>query len=265
MKTGTFWYGARWLEWNDHYRDTSAAPSPDPRFLRDSARLGAFAPDLKLLLMRPLRNFIKGTGANGPMATRLAGSSDLYQLSSVQKKYQEMGQRLQPHSHRDSPLFSVNFVTAHDGFSLRDLFPAKAGHRAPALSPRLSDRFPLRNVGASDSRARAQHNEMNGENNADGNDQNFSWNCGYEGPVTREALLHVHASQAVGVLTLRERQIKNLLLALAVSRGVPMLLMGDEYGHTKSGNNNTWNQAHTPALPSPPKLRTNEHVRPPRD
>ena len=102
----------------------------------------------------------------------------------------------------DAPLCSVNFVTAHDGFSLADLVT-------------YNDK----------------HNLDNGEDNRDGFDHNDSWNCGIEG----------HSSNKKIVL-LRERQIRNFHLALMVSQGIPMLLMGDEYAHSSHGNNNTWCQ-----------------------
>jgi len=131
-----------------------------------------------------VRRFIKGTPDHkNQFATVLSGSNDLY------------GQGR-------SPLCSVNFITAHDGFSLADL------------------------VCYND-----KHNEENGEENRDGFDHNDSWNCGYEG----------HSSNKK-VVALRERQIRNFHLALMVSQGVPMLFMGDEYGHTRHGNNNTWCQ-----------------------
>lgn len=101
-----------------------------------------------------------------------------------------------------SPKCSVNFVTCHDGFTLMDLVSYHEKHNLP-----------------------------NGEENRDGTDCNESWNCGEEGP-----------SENGTVLALREQQRRNFMLALMVSQGTPMLLMGDEYGHTKQGNNNTWCQ-----------------------
>lgn len=95
---------------------------------------------------------------------------------------------------------SVNFVTSHDGFSLYDLVTYQN-----------------------------KHNFANGEQNRDGMNNNENWNCGYEGPTDDP---HVNA--------LREKQIRNFFLALLTSQGVPMILMGDEYGHTRLGNNNTW-------------------------
>jgi glycogen operon protein len=100
------------------------------------------------------------------------------------------------------PQHSVNFVTCHDGFTLNDLVSY--------------DR---------------KHNEANGENNRDGSDENFSWNCGVEGP-TGDAV----------VQRLRQRQARNLLATLLLSQGVPMLLAGDEFLRTQRGNNNAWCQ-----------------------
>ncbi|MEB3160170.1 MAG: glycogen debranching protein GlgX [Synechocystis sp.] len=99
-----------------------------------------------------------------------------------------------------APATSINFITCHDGFTLMDL------------------------VSYND-----KHNEANGENNNDGGNDNDSWNCGWEGPTDDP---HIQA--------LRYRQIKNALTLLMVSQGVPMLLMGDEVGRTKYGNNNTY-------------------------
>ncbi|MHB8671296.1 MAG: glycogen debranching protein GlgX, partial [Acidimicrobiales bacterium] len=118
------------------------------------------------------------------LAYRLTGSSDLYQ---------DDGRR---------PTASINFVTAHDGFTLADLVSYEQ-----------------------------KHNEANGEGNADGTDDNRSWNCGGEGPT-----------QDNDVLALRRRQQRNLLTTLLVSQGVPMLLGGDELGRTQGGNNNAYCQ-----------------------
>jgi glycogen operon protein len=96
------------------------------------------------------------------------------------------------------PVASVNFVTCHDGFSLADLVSYNE-----------------------------KHNEANGEDNRDGNDANESWNCGVEGPTDDPA-----------VLALRGRQMRNALVAVLVSQGVPMLLSGDEVGRSQGGNNN---------------------------
>lgn len=125
---------------------------------------------------------MKGTDGNaGPFAGALSGSQDLYHYEG-------------------KPYFSINFITAHDGFSLRDL--VSYNHK---------------------------HNLANGENNQDGANDNESWNCGHEGPTTNAK-----------ILKFRQRQMKNFVVALMVSVGTPMMLMGDEYGHTHGGNNNTW-------------------------
>lgn len=132
-----------------------------------------------------IRRFLKGEHhLKGEFATRLCGSEDLYSHDG----------RL--------PRNSLNFITSHDGFTLRDLVTYQ--HK---------------------------YNEANGEENRDGSNQNDSWNCGFEGATADPA-----------ILVLRERQMRNFHLALMISQGVPMLLMGDEYGHTKYGNNNTWCQ-----------------------
>jgi glycogen operon protein len=132
-----------------------------------------------------VRDFWRGEPATlGEFASRLTGSSDLYAHS---------GRR---------PMASVNFVTAHDGFTLQDL------------------------VSYND-----KHNDANGENSQDGTDDNRSWNCGAEGP-----------SDDVEILALREQQKRNFLTTLLVSQGVPMLLYGDEFGRTQGGNNNAYCQ-----------------------
>jgi isoamylase/glycogen operon protein len=131
-----------------------------------------------------VRRFIKGEASHsGNFATRIAGSQDLYGRGR-------------------HPFHSINFITAHDGFSLADL--VSYNHK---------------------------HNIANGENNQDGANDNESWNCGVEGE-TKDS----------HVLELRRKQLKNFHLALIASQGVPMINMGDEYGHTKRGNNNTWCQ-----------------------
>lgn len=131
-----------------------------------------------------VRRFIKGTDAKaGVFASALCGSEMIYRSSKT-------------------PLSSINFITAHDGFTLSDLVTYQN-----------------------------KHNYDNGEGNRDGNSQNDSWNCGSEGPTDD---LKVNA--------LRERQMRNFLLALFVSQGIPMLLMGDESGHTRNGNNNPYVQ-----------------------
>lgn len=99
-----------------------------------------------------------------------------------------------------SPLSSINFVVSHDGFTLHDLVSYNQ-----------------------------KHNLANGENNRDGENNNESWNCGQEGLVNDPKIKE-----------LRARQMRNFQLALMLSQGIPMILMGDEYGHTKKGNNNTW-------------------------
>ncbi len=143
-----------WTEWNGKYRDC-------------------------------VRRFWKGDGGTvGELASRLAGSSDLYAHN---------GRR---------PSASLNFVTAHDGFTLRDLVSYDQ-----------------------------KHNESNGEENRDGTNDNQSWNCGVEGPTDDP-----------GVNALRARQQRNLLVTLFLSQGVPMLLAGDEFGQTQHGNNNAYCQ-----------------------
>jgi glycogen operon protein len=132
-----------------------------------------------------VRDFWRGEPATlGEFASRLTGSADLYEHS---------GRR---------PVASINFVTAHDGFTLRDL------------------------VSYND-----KHNEANGEDNRDGADDNRSWNGGVEGPTDDPE-----------VLTLRARQQRNFIATLMLSQGVPMLLHGDELGRTQSGNNNGYAQ-----------------------
>jgi isoamylase len=132
-----------------------------------------------------VRDFWRGEpGTVGELASRLTGSSDLYQADARR------------------PVASINFITAHDGFTLRDL------------------------VSYND-----KHNEANGENNQDGTDDNRSWNHGSEGPTEDPEI------EAV-----RLRQQRNLLLTLLLSQGVPMLLGGDEFGRTQGGNNNAWCQ-----------------------
>ncbi len=143
-----------WSEWNGRYRDT-------------------------------VRRFWRGDGGLiGDMASRLTGSSDLFEWG---------GRR---------PWASVNFITAHDGFTLRDL--VSYDHK---------------------------HNEANAEGNLDGTNENYSWNCGVEGETDDPA-----------VLRLRRQQTRNLLTTLLFSQGVPMLLSGDEIGQTQRGNNNAYCQ-----------------------
>src|ERR1700719_2178581 len=132
-----------------------------------------------------VRRFWKGDeGRIGEMAYRLTGSPDLYQHS---------GRR---------PYASINFVTAHDGFTLNDLVSYNE-----------------------------KHNEANGEGNRDGDNHNNSWNCGAEGPTDDPQINE-----------LRARQRRNFLTTLFLSQGVPMLLAGDEWARTQNGNNNTYCQ-----------------------
>ncbi|MEO6088859.1 MAG: glycogen debranching protein GlgX, partial [Umezawaea sp.] len=132
-----------------------------------------------------VRDFWRGEPATlGEFASRITGSSDLYK---------DDGRR---------PYASINFVTAHDGFTLNDL------------------------VSYND-----KHNEANGEDGRDGADDNRSWNCGVEGPTDEPE-----------VLELRARQRRNLLATTLLSQGVPMLLHGDEFGRTQQGNNNVYCQ-----------------------
>jgi glycogen debranching enzyme GlgX len=143
-----------WAEWNDKYRDT----------IRDFWRLRS--------------------GGIAEVASRLAGSSDLYADDGR------------------SPYTSVNFVTAHDGFTLRDLVSYNE-----------------------------KHNLANGEDNRDGTDDNRSWNCGVEGET-----------EDPGIIALRRRQAANLMVTLCLSNGVPMITAGDERGRTQRGNNNAYTQ-----------------------
>ena len=143
-----------WSEWNGKYRDC-------------------------------VRRFWKGNGGTvGELATRLAGSSDLFA---------DDGRH---------PSASVNFITAHDGFTLRDLVTYNQ-----------------------------KHNEANGEENRDGTNDNESWNFGFEGPTTDAS-----------INALRAQQQRNFLATLLLSQGVPMLLAGDEFGQTQHGNNNAYCQ-----------------------
>jgi glycogen operon protein len=153
-QVGTFPYGVRWSEWNGRYRDD-------------------------------VRRFWQGEpGMAGAVATRIAGSADLYEASGRQ------------------PRHSINFVTCHDGFTLYDL---------------VSYNY--------------KHNLANGENNRDGTNDNYSWNCGVEGETNDPA-----------VLDLRRRQARNFMATLMLSQGVPMILAGDEFLRTQRGNNNAWCQ-----------------------
>jgi len=146
--------GGRWAEWNGKYRDE-------------------------------IRHFWRGDpGMASALATRLAGSADLY------------------HPNGRTPNHSINFITAHDGFTLNDL------------------------VSYND-----KHNEANGEGNRDGHDHNISYNYGVEGPTNDPA-----------IEAIRQRQVKNFLVTLLLSQGTPMLNGGDEFRRTQGGNNNAYCQ-----------------------
>ena len=130
-----------------------------------------------------LRRFIKGDADAAPeLFCRIEGSWDMYSTRGAAA--------------------SINFVTCHDGFTLRDL---------------VSYNW--------------KHNEMNGEDNRDGCNENYSWNCGAEGETEDRE-----------ILSLRERQMKNMMTILLTSRGVPMILAGDEFANTQQGNNNAYCQ-----------------------
>jgi isoamylase len=132
-----------------------------------------------------VRAFWRGESGNiGEFAERIAGSSDIFR-----------------HDGR-KPTAGINFVTAHDGFTLHDLVSYNE-----------------------------RHNEANGENNADGHHHNLSWNCGIEGPT-----------EDVAISALRQRQMRNILATLYLSQGVPMLQGGDEFARTQQGNNNAYCQ-----------------------
>lgn len=132
-----------------------------------------------------IKMFCKGIkGITGEVATRISGSEDLYK-----------------HSDRN-PYHSINFITAHDGFSMMDMVSYQQ-----------------------------KHNLENGENNRDGLDENFSLNFGIEGETSRS-----------DILSSRLKQIRNMATILMLSQGTPMLLAGDEFGKTQKGNNNAWCQ-----------------------
>ncbi|WP_207457194.1 glycogen debranching protein GlgX [Herbiconiux sp. SYSU D00978] len=132
-----------------------------------------------------VRDFWRGEPSTlGEFVSRISGSADLYEGS---------GRR---------PVASINFVTAHDGFTIRDLVSYNE-----------------------------KHNEANGEDNNDGESHNRSWNCGVEGPTDDPH-----------VLNLRAKQQRNFIATLLLSQGVPMILHGDELGRTQQGNNNTYAQ-----------------------
>ena len=133
-----------------------------------------------------VRNFIRGVdGHAGLFAERLCGSPGLY-------------------ADGRTPSASINFITAHDGFTLRDCVTYNN-----------------------------KNNIANGEENRDGEEHNSSWNCGIGCEDDGE-------SCDPEIVSLRDRQMRNFMVALFVAQGVPMLYMGDEYGHTKCGNNNTY-------------------------
>jgi isoamylase len=152
-QVGSFPNWGRWAEWNGRFRDD-------------------------------IRSFVRGdSGTVRNLATRLAGSADLYQSGR-------------------EPGHGINFITSHDGFTLRDLVSFNT-----------------------------KHNRANGEENSDGENHNLSWNCGFEGPT-----------DAPAVNALRQRQIRNFATLLLLSRGVPMILAGDEMGRSQGGNNNAYCQ-----------------------
>ncbi|MEK6201915.1 MAG: alpha-amylase family glycosyl hydrolase, partial [Desulfobulbaceae bacterium] len=153
-QVGTFSTDARWAEWNGRFRDD-------------------------------VRSFIAGHDKSvANLATRIAGSSDLYQSSSRH------------------PFNSINFITSHDGFTLYDLVSFNE-----------------------------KHNEENGEDNRDGDNHNISWNSGVEGLT--------HSKR---IENLRFRRMRSMILIMLLSQGVPMISAGDEFAHSKKGNNNSWCQ-----------------------
>lgn len=153
-QVGHFSEHHRWAEWNGRFRDD-------------------------------VRAFMCGhPGMVAPLATRIAGSSDLFQHS---------GRR---------PCNSINFITSHDGFTLYDL--VSYNHK---------------------------HNEMNGEDNRDGENNNISWNSGVEGETDHPE-----------IIALRRRRIRSMAVILFLSQGVPMMVAGDEFARSQQGNNNAWCQ-----------------------
>lgn len=156
-QVGTFSTDARWAEWNGMFRDD-------------------------------IRAFMAGhDNSVAALATRIAGSSDLYQSSFRH------------------PFNSINFITSHDGFTLADLVSYNE-----------------------------KHNLKNGEDNRDGDNHNISWNSGREG-TTRDKKIEA----------LRLRRMRSMFVLLLLSQGVPMISSGDEFGHSKKGNNNSWCQDNT--------------------
>lgn len=153
-QVGSFSTDPRWAEWNGRFRDD-------------------------------MRAFMIGREDTVThLATRIAGSSDLYQSSGR------------------GPLCSINFLTSHDGFTLRDL--VSFDHK---------------------------HNRANGEDNRDGDNHNLSWNSGHEG-----------LDCSARIERLRLRRMKTFTVLLLLSQGVPMICAGDEFGRTQNGNNNAWCQ-----------------------
>jgi glycogen operon protein len=171
-QVGNFPGGTRWSVWNGRYRDA-------------------------------IRRFVRGDGGLvGEVATRISGSSDLFQPSG------------------QTPENSINFITAHDGFTLNDLVSYNV-----------------------------KHNEANGEGNRDGNDDNDSWNCGVEGETSDAA-----------IEDFRKRQIKNFAAILLLSQGVPMMVAGDEVRRTQRGNNNAYCQNNEISWFDWDRARRNEDV-----
>ncbi len=154
----------------------------------DGYRVGGFPPGFSEWNDRfrdGVRRFWRGEGGMiGEVASRLSGSSDLFGR------------------HGRRSWASLNFITAHDGFTLADLVAYER-----------------------------KHNDANGESNRDGTDNNNAWNCGTEGPTRHPE-----------VLTLRKRQMRNMMATLLLSQGVPMIVAGDELGRSQGGNNNAYCQ-----------------------
>lgn len=171
-QVGSFPASKRWAEWNGKYRDI-------------------------------IKMFSKGIeGLTGEVATRIAGSEDLYK-----------------HSDRN-PYHSINFITAHDGFTMMDMVSYEQ-----------------------------KHNLDNGENNRDGLNENFSMNFGMEGKSSNPK-----------IISSRQKQIRNLATILMLSQGTPMLPAGDEFGKTQNGNNNAWCQDNDIFWIDWKLLRTNQNL-----
>jgi glycogen operon protein len=149
-----------------------------------------------------IRDYWRGEATAAAIAPRLLGSPDVFN---------KLGRK---------PYSSVNFITAHDGFTLHD-------------SVAYNDR----------------HNEANGEENRDGSSENRSWNCGVEGPTMDRA-----------VIELRNRQMRNMLATLFLSQGTPMLLAGDEFARTQQGNNNAYCQDNEISWVDWKAAQENEHL-----